>query len=129
MDVLTGKVVPGRRVAIIGAGGIGFDVADFLTHEFNARDSALRFESVRNDEMTILSSAVDKVRFARFTPHAYFYCISCFSAPWVISCRHGGSIKMLSTQVASFASPHAKLSQGRYGLLFCSILSYYNTSI
>ncbi len=30
LDVLTGKVVPGARVAIIGAGGIGFDVAEFL---------------------------------------------------------------------------------------------------
>jgi 2,4-dienoyl-CoA reductase (NADPH2) len=30
IDVLTGKVVPGQRVAIIGAGGIGFDVAEFL---------------------------------------------------------------------------------------------------
>ena len=30
VDVLRGKVVPGKRVAIIGAGGIGFDVAEFL---------------------------------------------------------------------------------------------------
>jgi 2,4-dienoyl-CoA reductase (NADPH2) len=29
-DVLRGQVVPGPRVAIIGAGGIGFDVAEFL---------------------------------------------------------------------------------------------------
>ncbi|MBW3550602.1 MAG: NADPH-dependent 2,4-dienoyl-CoA reductase [Proteobacteria bacterium] len=33
LDVLTGRVVPGRKVAIIGAGGIGFDVAGFLVHE------------------------------------------------------------------------------------------------
>jgi 2,4-dienoyl-CoA reductase (NADPH2) len=32
-DVLRGDVVPGRRVAIIGAGGIGFDVAEFLVHD------------------------------------------------------------------------------------------------
>ena len=32
VDVLRGRVVPGRRVAIIGAGGIGFDVAGFLVH-------------------------------------------------------------------------------------------------
>src|SRR5690606_1437967 len=32
-DVLEGRVVPGRRVAIIGAGGIGFDVAEFLVHD------------------------------------------------------------------------------------------------
>ncbi|MGW5150614.1 oxidoreductase [Rhodococcus koreensis] len=30
VDVLTGQVVPGRRVAIIGAGGIGFDTAEYL---------------------------------------------------------------------------------------------------
>ena len=29
-DVLTGRRVPGSRVAIIGAGGIGFDVAEYL---------------------------------------------------------------------------------------------------
>jgi len=32
LDVLSGKVTPGQRVAIIGAGGIGFDVAEFLVH-------------------------------------------------------------------------------------------------
>ena len=31
-DVLRGHVVAGNRVAIIGAGGIGFDVATYLTH-------------------------------------------------------------------------------------------------
>ena len=33
VDVLTGRVVPGGSVAIIGAGGIGFDVAEFLVHD------------------------------------------------------------------------------------------------
>ena len=33
LDVLQGRVVPGRRVAIIGAGGIGYDVAEYLVHE------------------------------------------------------------------------------------------------
>lgn len=32
-DVLEGTKIPGRRVAIIGAGGIGFDVAEWLTHK------------------------------------------------------------------------------------------------
>lgn len=32
IDVITGKREIGARVAIIGAGGIGFDVAEFLTH-------------------------------------------------------------------------------------------------
>jgi 2,4-dienoyl-CoA reductase (NADPH2) len=31
-DILEGRVTAGRRVAIIGAGGIGFDLAEFLTH-------------------------------------------------------------------------------------------------
>ena len=33
LDVITGKRRPGAKVAIIGAGGIGFDVAEFLVHE------------------------------------------------------------------------------------------------
>jgi 2,4-dienoyl-CoA reductase (NADPH2) len=33
LDVLQGRVMPGKRVAIIGAGGIGFDVAEFLVHD------------------------------------------------------------------------------------------------
>ncbi|WP_273524066.1 NADPH-dependent 2,4-dienoyl-CoA reductase [Rhodosalinus sediminis] len=33
VDVLRGKAPVGARVAIVGAGGIGFDVAEFLVHE------------------------------------------------------------------------------------------------
>lgn len=33
VDILTGHEVAGKRVAIIGAGGIGFDVAEYLTHD------------------------------------------------------------------------------------------------
>jgi len=33
LDVLRDKKPVGRRVAIIGAGGIGFDVGEYLTHE------------------------------------------------------------------------------------------------
>jgi 2,4-dienoyl-CoA reductase (NADPH2) len=33
IDVLTGKVRPGKKVAVIGAGGIGFDVSEYLVHE------------------------------------------------------------------------------------------------
>jgi 2,4-dienoyl-CoA reductase (NADPH2) len=33
VDVLAGSRPVGRRVAIVGAGGIGFDVAQFLVHE------------------------------------------------------------------------------------------------
>ena len=32
VDVLRGNAHVGQRVAVIGAGGIGFDVAEFLTH-------------------------------------------------------------------------------------------------
>ncbi len=34
-DVISGKITPGTKVAIIGAGGIGFDTAEFLTHDKN----------------------------------------------------------------------------------------------
>ncbi|MBO9534355.1 MAG: NADPH-dependent 2,4-dienoyl-CoA reductase [Solirubrobacteraceae bacterium] len=33
VDVLTGAKPVGERVAVIGAGGIGFDVSEFLTHD------------------------------------------------------------------------------------------------
>ena len=33
VDVIQRKKIPGRRVAVIGAGGIGFDVAEWLTHD------------------------------------------------------------------------------------------------
>ncbi|RZW04230.1 MAG: NADPH-dependent 2,4-dienoyl-CoA reductase, partial [Rhodobacteraceae bacterium] len=33
VDILTGREVAGERVAVIGAGGIGFDVSEFLTTE------------------------------------------------------------------------------------------------
>lgn len=39
IDVLRGKANVGARVAIIGAGGIGFDIAEFLSHDGN--DSSL----------------------------------------------------------------------------------------
>ena len=32
VDVISGKATVGKRVALIGAGGIGFDVAEFLSH-------------------------------------------------------------------------------------------------
>lgn len=35
-DIITGNKKAGQRVAIIGAGGIGFDVAELLTHESHA---------------------------------------------------------------------------------------------
>jgi 2,4-dienoyl-CoA reductase (NADPH2) len=33
IDVLRGKAPVGNRVAVVGAGGIGFDVAEYLVHE------------------------------------------------------------------------------------------------
>lgn len=38
IDVITKKKKVGQKVAIIGAGGIGFDVAEFLTHEHHTSD-------------------------------------------------------------------------------------------
>ncbi len=39
-DLLSGRAQAGRRVAVIGAGGIGFDVAAFLLHAAHADDAA-----------------------------------------------------------------------------------------
>lgn len=43
IDVLTKKVVPGNKVAIIGAGGIGFDIAEYLTHQPATEESIKLF--------------------------------------------------------------------------------------
>lgn len=40
-DVLNGSATPGRRVAVIGAGGIGVDVAHWLTHTEESLDEWL----------------------------------------------------------------------------------------
>ncbi|KAJ1455248.1 hypothetical protein M885DRAFT_520550 [Pelagophyceae sp. CCMP2097] len=41
VDVIEGRVTCGDRVAIIGAGGIGFDVAEFLSHKPHAEGGEL----------------------------------------------------------------------------------------
>ena len=58
IDILTGKVVAGRRVAIVGAGGIGFDVADYLSHAHH--ESSPRVSSPTDNGKSILSPTVDK---------------------------------------------------------------------
>ena len=45
VDVLSGRVTPGERVAIIGMGGIGFDVALYLSAERDATLERPAFES------------------------------------------------------------------------------------
>jgi 2,4-dienoyl-CoA reductase (NADPH2) len=49
VDLVEGRKVAGKSVAIIGAGGIGFDVGEFLTHAHDERSEAERF----NDEWGI----------------------------------------------------------------------------
>jgi len=45
IDVLTGKVEIGKSVALIGAGGIGFDVAEYLSHDHKQPASSQSFEA------------------------------------------------------------------------------------
>jgi len=49
LDIIEGRKAAGRTVAIIGAGGIGFDVGEFLTHVHDGKTEAERF----NDEWGI----------------------------------------------------------------------------
>jgi len=49
LDIIEGRKAAGKTVAIIGAGGIGFDVGEFLTHAHDDRSEAERF----NDEWGI----------------------------------------------------------------------------
>ena len=50
VDVLAGRVTVGSRVAIIGAGGIGFDVAEFLTEPAAASHSDLPADATLDPE-------------------------------------------------------------------------------
>jgi 2,4-dienoyl-CoA reductase (NADPH2) len=45
LDIVEGRKVAGKAVAIIGAGGIGFDVGEFLTHSHDERSEEERFNS------------------------------------------------------------------------------------
>ncbi len=45
IDLIEGYRVAGARVAIVGAGGIGFDVAEFLTHAADDRDELEHYQS------------------------------------------------------------------------------------
>ena len=45
IDVLKNRVKIGSSVALIGAGGIGFDVAEFLSHSDETPDSSQSFEA------------------------------------------------------------------------------------
>ena len=44
-DLIEGRKPAGTRVAIIGAGGIGFDVGEFLTHARDGQDELTRFQA------------------------------------------------------------------------------------
>lgn len=45
LDIIKGRKTAGASVAIIGAGGIGFDVGEFLTHSHDERSEAERFNA------------------------------------------------------------------------------------
>jgi 2,4-dienoyl-CoA reductase (NADPH2) len=53
-ELITGQVTAGRRVVIIGAGGIGFDVAELLTHAEPEGDTPLdRFASAWGIDLSV----------------------------------------------------------------------------
>lgn len=45
LDIIKGRKTAGASVAIIGAGGIGFDVGEFLTHSHDERSETERFNA------------------------------------------------------------------------------------
>jgi len=54
VDVLTGKITVGKKVAIVGAGGIGFDVAEFLTEtDHSLSEDPKAFASYWGMDMTV----------------------------------------------------------------------------
>ncbi len=58
VDVLTGRTQVGRRVAIIGAGGIGFDVAEFLLGDPEESRVPERFLRIWNVDPSALSGGL-----------------------------------------------------------------------
>jgi len=71
IDVLNKKCVPGKRVAVVGAGGIGFDVSEFLVHEGTppSLDAKRFFEEWGVDTTLAARGAVEGVK-ARPEPAA-----------------------------------------------------------
>jgi len=59
IDVLSGKKSVGQRVAIIGAGGIGFDVAEYLVGDAEESRSPERFLSAWNVDPSARSGGLD----------------------------------------------------------------------
>ncbi len=59
VDVLAGRVRPGRRVAIIGAGGIGFDVAEFLLGSADESRDADKFFSAWGVDRSARAGGLD----------------------------------------------------------------------
>jgi 2,4-dienoyl-CoA reductase (NADPH2) len=54
-EVLQGAAEPGERVAIIGAGGIGFDMAAYLLHRPSSGDELKQFMDAWGVDMTLRS--------------------------------------------------------------------------
>lgn len=59
IDVLRNKAKVGRKVAVIGAGGIGFDVSEYLLHHDDSNDHDMRADEVNADEF-LVNWGVDK---------------------------------------------------------------------
>ena len=57
IDVLLKGAKVGKKVAIIGAGGIGFDVAEFLSHDHSPAESAEAFCSEWGVDMSLTQRA------------------------------------------------------------------------
>ncbi|MBZ2188568.1 NADPH-dependent 2,4-dienoyl-CoA reductase [Alcanivorax sp. JB21] len=70
VDVLLGKVTVGARVALIGAGGIGFDVGEFLAHDHGAPQPQPLDEWAREWGVDFLSDAPGNLAQAQPVPSA-----------------------------------------------------------
>jgi 2,4-dienoyl-CoA reductase (NADPH2) len=61
-DLIEGYRMAGERVAIIGAGGIGFDVAEFLTHSDDDQDELERFQASGGSTRNLPTAAASNRR-------------------------------------------------------------------
>jgi hypothetical protein len=65
IDVLEGRAVPGQRVAVVGAGGIGFDVAEYLTSGGGRGDAGSATSTSLNVDAFLRAWGIDKSLAAR----------------------------------------------------------------
>jgi 2,4-dienoyl-CoA reductase (NADPH2) len=76
VDIVEGRKVAGKRVAIIGAGGIGFDIGEFLTHAHDDRSESRTLQRRMGNRPELRASRVASSRRSMSPHHGRSSCCS-----------------------------------------------------